>query len=121
MGLWHEAERVRAYLGALAEAVEARRYVPADRAVFDRWLAWAGRYADAIDPLVGVRHPEDVPPAPRNTPAGELDVTSYLQQQLAAGQTKVSLALKGVVNADTVVAFNSREAAGNPPQLMVSE
>lgn len=79
---WHEAERVRGYLAALGRAVEAGQYVPPDRAAFDRWLAWAARYADAIDPLVGVRHPEDVPPAPQNTAAEALDVTSYLRPVL---------------------------------------
>ena len=79
IGLWHEAERARAYLRALCARVESKQYVPKDRTLFERWLAWATRYCDAIDPLVGVRHPDDVPPPPQNTQVNALDVTSVLR------------------------------------------
>jgi hypothetical protein len=90
IGLWHEAERARAYLRALCARFESGQYVPKDRTLFERWLAWATRYCDAIDPLVGVRHPDDIPPPPQNTQVNALDVTSVLRitlKQLAVADS----------------------------------
>ena len=48
----------------------------------------------------------------------EIDLTSHVQAQRAAGQTVIAIALKN--NADTLpyVSFGSRES-GNPPRLLV--
>jgi hypothetical protein len=50
----------------------------------------------------------------------EWDVTSYLQAQKAAGKTSVTLELENDVSAPQPVNLNSREAASNTPQLVVS-
>jgi len=50
----------------------------------------------------------------------EWDVTSYIQSQKAAGQTSVTLELQNDVSTAQPAAFNSREAASNPPQLVVN-
>jgi uncharacterized repeat protein (TIGR03803 family) len=49
------------------------------------------------------------------------NLTSYLQKQLAAGKTSVSLAIVGTVDSTQIVAFNSRHASSNAPQLVVTE
>jgi len=50
----------------------------------------------------------------------EWDVTSYIQSQKAAGQTSVTLELQNDASTAQPAAFNSREAASNPPQLVVN-
>ncbi|HEY2586771.1 MAG TPA: DNRLRE domain-containing protein [Tepidisphaeraceae bacterium] len=50
-----------------------------------------------------------------------VDLTSYIQSQLAAGHTTISLALEGAGPATAGYAdFNSREAAANGPQLQLA-
>lgn len=50
-----------------------------------------------------------------------LDLTSYIQSQIAAGQTTISLAIEGAAFTSGGYAdFNSREAASNTPQLVVT-
>jgi len=50
-----------------------------------------------------------------------LDLTSYIQSQLAAGQTTLSLAIEGAAFTTGGYAdFNSREASSNNPQLVVT-
>ncbi len=48
------------------------------------------------------------------------DLTSYFNQQLAAGNEVVSVALAGTENTNETAAFNSREATTNAPQLIVT-
>lgn len=47
------------------------------------------------------------------------DVTSYVQSELTAGRTKVSFAMKSLAQHDPRIFWNSDEAAGNRPQLVV--
>ncbi|MET0263460.1 MAG: DNRLRE domain-containing protein [Rariglobus sp.] len=58
---------------------------------------------------------------PGSSPAGtwfEWDVTAYLQQEKAAGRNTVTLVIQSpTAGSTTNVAFNSREAATNQPQL----
>jgi glucose/arabinose dehydrogenase len=49
----------------------------------------------------------------------EFDVTSYLQAQKAAGHSVVTLAVKAPVFSSNFIAFNSREAGANRPQLVI--
>jgi uncharacterized delta-60 repeat protein len=49
----------------------------------------------------------------------EVDLTSYIRAQKAAGKTAVSFMLKANVSVDPFIRFNSREA-GNGPQLLVT-
>ncbi len=48
------------------------------------------------------------------------DVSSYLEQQQAAGAADVTLAVAGVSYSGGIVGFNSREAGPNPPQLFLN-
>jgi N-acetylneuraminic acid mutarotase len=48
----------------------------------------------------------------------ELDVTGYVQNQLAANSGLVSLQLKDAAIKNTTILFNSKEASGNKPQLI---
>ena len=48
------------------------------------------------------------------------DLTSYLQQQQAMGNTSVTIALEGTKYTGGVVGFNSREAASQQPQFFVA-
>jgi hypothetical protein len=48
----------------------------------------------------------------------ELDLTSFLQQQKAAGATSVTLVLKSAVTSNATILFDSDEGA-NRPELMV--
>jgi hypothetical protein len=49
----------------------------------------------------------------------ELDLTSFLQQQRAAGAASVTLVLKAAVTSDATILFDSDEAAANRPELRV--
>jgi endoglucanase len=49
----------------------------------------------------------------------ELDLTTYLKQQKAAGATAVTLVLKGTTLSDSIIQFDSDEGA-NKPQLVVT-
>jgi hypothetical protein len=50
----------------------------------------------------------------------EWDVTSYVQQQVAAGKRVVSFVLKSTTNQSTeVVRFNSKDATANRPEFLV--
>ena len=50
----------------------------------------------------------------------EWDVTNYVKQRRAAGATSVSFALKAAAASDPWVIFNSTEAAGDLPHLVVN-
>lgn len=47
---WEEAERIRAYLSAVRKRVRNRAAEPKDESLISRFLAWAERYADSLDP-----------------------------------------------------------------------
>jgi hypothetical protein len=49
----------------------------------------------------------------------ELDVTSYVNAQRAAGRTAVSFVLKGVTGSGPVPTFTSRSGGANAPQLVL--
>jgi hypothetical protein len=50
----------------------------------------------------------------------ELDITPYVQSELIAGRTLISLALSNTVANNTrLIQINSRENASNPPQLVL--
>ncbi|WP_343306787.1 DNRLRE domain-containing protein [Chitinophaga niabensis] len=48
------------------------------------------------------------------------DITTYVQSELTAGRTTISLALKSLQAHDPRIFFNSKEAAANPPQLEIN-
>lgn len=48
----------------------------------------------------------------------EMDVTSYVKQQLAAGKTVVGFSLKPLVTSGAIPTFVSREGGNNAPQLV---
>jgi hypothetical protein len=50
----------------------------------------------------------------------EWDITSYVRSELSAGRRTISIALKGVAATSNDATFNSREATGNKPELMIT-
>lgn len=48
------------------------------------------------------------------------DVTGYVQSELQAGRTNISLALKSLTGHDPRIFWNSSEAGSNPPQLVIT-
>lgn len=50
----------------------------------------------------------------------EWDLTSYLRAQRQAGKTVITLVLRGLSTSDAAALFNSKEAATNKPQLVVT-
>ena len=50
----------------------------------------------------------------------EVDVTSYVQAERAAGRSVISLLVKNPTATSTTSIFNSREAASHRPQLVVT-
>ena len=50
----------------------------------------------------------------------DVDLTSYVQAQRAAGATTIAIALKNPTDTLPYSAFRSREASSNPPQLVIS-
>jgi hypothetical protein len=58
VGMWEQAQRIRAYLNAVREKVDARGESLEPDAPMGRFIAWAHRYADAIDASNAVAGPE---------------------------------------------------------------
>jgi hypothetical protein len=52
--LWRRAQRIREYIEAVAARLKAEGSIPPESDAA-KWLMWAGRYADAIDPICGSR------------------------------------------------------------------
>jgi glucose/arabinose dehydrogenase len=50
----------------------------------------------------------------------EFDLTSFLKAEKAAGRNLVTLVLKSPTNTDAAAVFNSGEASGNRPQLVIT-
>jgi hypothetical protein len=50
----------------------------------------------------------------------EVDLTSHVQAQRAAGQTTIAIALKNPTDTLPYVAFRSRESSSNKPELVIS-
>jgi hypothetical protein len=50
----------------------------------------------------------------------EIDVTSYIKSELAAGRTVVSLALHDTASSTPNLRINSREATSNKPELLIT-
>lgn len=48
------------------------------------------------------------------------DITAYVQSELAAGRTLISLALLSTVATDPRIAWNSKETGSNGPQLVIT-
>jgi hypothetical protein len=48
------------------------------------------------------------------------DVTNYVQSELLAGRSNISLALKSLAAADPRIFWNSSEFGSNPPQLVIT-
>jgi glucose/arabinose dehydrogenase len=48
------------------------------------------------------------------------DVTGYVQSELQAGRTNISLALKSLASHDPRIFWNSSEFGSNPPQLVIT-
>jgi hypothetical protein len=52
MEAWEQAERIRRYTNALVEKAAGQGPILPESDLA-KWIAWAGRYADRIDPLTG--------------------------------------------------------------------
>lgn len=79
---WHQAERVRAFLSAMREAVAAGKMRITDEKVYAEWSGWADWFANHIDPLVRAK-PRAIPTARLTTkPMGELDLTFRTREVL---------------------------------------
>ena len=50
----------------------------------------------------------------------QVDLTSYVQAQRAAGQTTIAIALKGAADTLPYVTFRSRQSATNKPELVIT-
>jgi hypothetical protein len=50
--LWRRAQRIRAYVQAVADRLKAKGSIPTESDAA-KWLAWALQYADSIDPTCG--------------------------------------------------------------------
>jgi hypothetical protein len=73
---WHEARKIRSYLGELKAAVERGDWTPGNAEQFQEWMDWAVSYADAIDPISRKPLPAFTAQASqRNTPVADLDLT----------------------------------------------
>lgn len=48
------------------------------------------------------------------------DITAYVQSEIAAGRTTISLALLSGVATDPRITWNSKETGSNPPQLVIT-
>jgi poly(beta-D-mannuronate) lyase len=48
------------------------------------------------------------------------DITDYVQAELAAGRTQISMALISGIGTDPRITWNSKETGSNPPQLIVN-
>ena len=48
------------------------------------------------------------------------DITNYVQSEIAAGRTVISLALLSGVATDPRITWNSKETGSNPPQLVIT-
>jgi hypothetical protein len=59
MELWEKAQRVRAYAAAVRECVEARDGSIQPESLAARFLSWTQRYADSLDPTVGLQFSPD--------------------------------------------------------------
>jgi hypothetical protein len=52
MEAWEQAERIRRYTNALVEKAAGQGPILPESDLA-KWIAWAGSYADRIDPLAG--------------------------------------------------------------------
>jgi len=52
MAAWEKSQRIRAYIAAVKEMLKRKYRVIPIGCHADRWLKWARRYADSVDPLV---------------------------------------------------------------------
>jgi hypothetical protein len=59
---WEQAERIRAFAAAVRDDAVRRMEVIPPGGELDRWLAWAFRRADRLDPLTAVRAEDRWPP-----------------------------------------------------------
>ena len=51
-GRWSKSKQLREYIGAVEKAV-AKQGVPEDvKGQFEKWIVWANRHADRIDPIL---------------------------------------------------------------------
>jgi hypothetical protein len=48
---WHQSQRIRTYLAAFRAAMEKWSRPVDPQTEVGKWLEWASRYADSIDPL----------------------------------------------------------------------
>jgi glucose/arabinose dehydrogenase len=89
-------------------------FAASDAAWTESGLTWNSRPSIGATPLASVR----VSAAAAQW--YEVDLTGYLREQKAAGQTSVTLVLKNLADTNATVGFNSDEAASNRPQLVVT-
>jgi hypothetical protein len=73
---WHQSQKIREYLAAMEKRIESREIRPTDPDRFPAWMDWAKRFADDMDPMVQAPPREKPPTEAKNTPVGELDLTS---------------------------------------------
>jgi hypothetical protein len=98
-----------------AAVVEMAVYAVSNTSWTETGIKWNNKPASGATPLASVT-------IVSSSTAGrwyELDVTTYLQQEKAAGRNVVSLVLKNLANSSPYVSLSSRQAATNPPELIV--
>jgi parallel beta-helix repeat protein len=80
-------------------------------------LSWNQR--DAAGPAIGAQLDGNKSVPPGQGQWVEWDVTSYVRQARTAGAGKISLAIKAASASSDLISFSSREAAANPPTLVI--
>jgi uncharacterized membrane protein YccC len=82
-GRWHDAQKIRAYLTELERRISAGQIQPTAPDRFREWLDWAKWFADDMDPMVKAPPRGKAAVVARNTPVGELDLTSKARVEVA--------------------------------------
>ncbi len=76
---WHEAQRIRAFLQAMTNAINTGNAIVRDEEAHRKWMDWALDQADIVDPLVGRRRrqPDEGPKEPANIPIEQIELTAF--------------------------------------------
>lgn len=82
VGRWQYAQQIRQFLSELEAKIADGRLRANDEQGFARWLGWARRYADQIDPLVLAEPLPEETRGPVNTPLADVELTSYARPVL---------------------------------------
>lgn len=82
---WHEAQRIRAFLQAMTNAINSGNAIVKDEEALRKWMDWALDQADVADPLVGRRRRQanEGPAEPANVLLEKLEFTAFTRDVLA--------------------------------------